>query len=74
MARAYKCDRCGRFYEVNLDTKDKAEVTVFCNYNGIPQVCKDTLDLCIDCQDKLIDFLNYYKGNGENSDNQTIPG
>lgn len=60
MSNALKCDRCGKFYELNLLEDEK---TVQKTVRGA--VLQDRrgytiteYDLCDECRDQLLDFLN----------------
>lgn len=57
--KAFKCDRCGKFF-------GKYKLTNEYSYRGGPiSVChvlgngesKETLDLCEDCREKLVEFM-----------------
>lgn len=56
MSKALKCDRCGKFYELNLLEDEKiVRGTVLqdrCGY-AIREY-----DLCDECRDQLLEFLN----------------
>ena len=62
MIKAYKCDICGKLYEVSLPYPDLRL------YRGqYPHI--DQLDLCDECQEKLERFVN---GNKEVADAQEM--
>lgn len=72
MAIAKKCDRCGKYYEpyrdngkhnINNDVNGIAFVHIKLNdgYSGIPA---DGHDLCRDCLDKVIEFIDGGRANG----------
>ena len=47
---AWKCDRCGMFYTEQVES----------DYN-IVDVNRGYLDLCPDCQKKLVEFITEYE-------------
>jgi hypothetical protein len=53
MGRAYKCDRCGKFYDF---TKCNDRVGIFIDYG--PYGGDRKIDLCDDCYSELIKWLN----------------
>lgn len=61
MSGAYKCDRCGNLYEHYEGIESKIGG---CKFNGVdlrnqPIYSYDNwYDLCLDCMQKLINFLN----------------
>ena len=56
MSKALKCDRCGKFYELNLLEDEKivrgAVLQDRCGY-----AIRES-DLCDECRDQLLEFLN----------------
>ena len=57
MAQARKCDRCGKFYEKNLETGYKREiVTGVCFINTLDNAIEDR-DLCDKCIAKFKRFM-----------------
>lgn len=65
MAKALKCDRCGGFYDYI-----KASLRRYQIHDTDEKNFNKTVDLCPDCYDKLIDFLDEIKiqdiiGSGE---------
>ena len=58
MAKAYKCDRCGRFYEENIIShENERRYLVTKNIKGDGMIREHDFDLCGDCQDALEKFL-----------------
>lgn len=60
MAKAYKCDRCGRLYEP-YEFRDYNEKIMFKEY--IVNVCTlggSPFDLCPDCRIGLVEYMNRY--------------
>lgn len=54
MAKAYKCDRCEKFYEeFGGDGVDKTVVVI--NYCCVGE---RKLDLCVDCHHELTEWLS----------------
>lgn len=61
MARAYKCDRCEKFFE-SIKSTEKFYVTTTVNMHKV-------LDLCPECQKMLNDFMdNKIESKGEEND------
>ena len=54
MAKAYKCDRCGKLFERSL----LPEIGVFTDAYRIKD---NKLDFCPECQQYLEDWLNTFK-------------
>ena len=60
MAKAYKCDRCGKFYEENIIShENERRYLVTKNVNGDGMIREHDFDLCGDCQTELEKFLAY---------------
>ena len=58
MAKAYKCDRCGRFYEENIIShENERRYLVTKNVKGDGMIREHDFDLCGDCQCMLEKFL-----------------
>ena len=58
MAQAYKCDRCGIFFEENLLTHENVSRFVVGRIqDGNGMICKQYFDLCGCCQSALEEFL-----------------
>ena len=58
MAKAYKCDRCGKFYEENIIShENERRYLVTKNVKGDGMIREHDFDLCGDCQDALEKFL-----------------
>ena len=56
MSKALKCDRCGKFYELNLLEDEKTvRGAVLQDRRGYTIT---EYDLCDECRDQLLDFLN----------------
>ena len=56
MAAAKKCDRCGKFYELNLLEDEKTvRGAVLQDRRGYTIT---EYDLCDECRDQLLEFLN----------------
>ena len=54
MAKAYKCDRCNKFYEkFGGDELDNTLVVI--DYHRVGQ---RALDLCVDCHHELTEWLS----------------
>lgn len=60
MARAYKCDRCGKLYENNDIRRDDLVLTTL----GLTYQHK-IYELCPDCRQELQDWFDIYKISGE---------
>lgn len=60
MGRAYKCDRCGKLYD--LSTEDNYGVcTLKCQawtVDNIEYIPDRKLDLCPDCRNELDEWMN----------------
>lgn len=56
MAKAYKCDRCGNFFE-----KDKfvSPIMVCKEYHILSYLEQERYDLCPECQKELEAFVHY---------------
>ena len=63
--RAYKCDRCGKLYEKHesnglliheppLWDNHELVIAILC----LPRYGNQNLDLCHECQVKLVEFMN----------------
>lgn len=52
MAKAYKCDRCGKYYDKNFPVEDMSVVHRFGYTN------EKAYHLCGDCGDRLVEFMN----------------
>ena len=58
MAKAYKCDRCGRFYEEDIIShENERRYLVTKNVKGDGMIREHDFDLCGDCQCMLEKFL-----------------
>ena len=58
MSRAYKCDRCGKFYEENIVShENERRYLVTKNVKGDGMIRERDFDLCGDCQIELEIFL-----------------
>ena len=55
--KAYKCDRCGKFFE---KYKDQGTAEFF-NITRNPCVSGNCLDLCPKCNDELQEWVTNYK-------------
>ena len=64
MATAKKCDRCGKYYDKNIEHKQNINGRLYYEDGmcftiaTIADVTTDFKDLCDDCLDKLHIFLN----------------
>ena len=62
MAIAKKCDRCGKYYDINtthvppINLKECYEDGIWLGTTNVK--CSDVKDLCDECLDKLHMFLN----------------
>ena len=55
--KAYKCDRCGKLYEIKSNRRDRGIIyDVIDNFPG-----KSDLDLCDKCFDELQEWMTVYK-------------
>lgn len=64
MAKAHKCDRCGKFYEKNqkvLECRGEKVITIGIRFVDDRFASFGHADLCDDCLDLLCDFLNMTK-------------
>jgi hypothetical protein len=57
MANAKKCDRCGKFYEKNLETSYKREVVVGVSFINTRDNAIEDRDLCDECIAKFKRFM-----------------
>ena len=58
MAQAYKCDRCGKFYEENIITHENERKYLLTeNVNRGDHIAEHDFDLCGACQSALKQFL-----------------
>lgn len=59
MARAYKCDRCGRFYESKKEEElgEYMVSYVACKTKGGEYTSTRFCDLCEKCMESLNDFM-----------------
>ena len=56
MSNALKCDRCGKFYELDfLEDEKTVRGAVLQDRHGYAIT---EYDLCDECRDQLLDFLN----------------
>ena len=60
--QAFKCDICGKLYESYTQTKCYKDGKYQPSYNIYikenPDAYSHSLDLCEDCQKRLVDFIN----------------
>ena len=56
MSKALKCDRCGKFYELNLLEDEKTVRGVVLQDRRGYTITE--YDLCDECRDQLLEFLN----------------
>ena len=70
MAKALKCDRCGGFFDLLKETREYRieETTV-----QKPSYQK-TVDLCPDCYEKLLNFLDEIKNQDLIGSGELYPG
>lgn len=61
MARAMKCDRCGKYYDRNGLYKIRRydEIMAGIRFEGYNNVDRRSIDLCDDCLKALIKFLGF---------------
>lgn len=58
MANAFKCDVCGKLYEHYTNCYEEVcNVLLRSRINGITPYGVRSFDLCPDCMDKILDFL-----------------
>ena len=58
MAQAYKCDRCGKFYEENIIAHENERKYLLTeNVNRGDHIAEHDFDLCGACQSALKQFL-----------------
>lgn len=61
MAYARKCDRCGNFYDPYTKRSDSGPVNSLqlleTSMDGIIRQTRKTFDLCPECMNKIINFL-----------------
>ena len=58
MAQAYKCDRCGKFYEENIIThENERKYLLTKNVNRGDHIAEHDFDLCGACQSALECFM-----------------
>ena len=58
MSKAFKCDRCGKFYEENVLTQENRRIyTVSKKMFGNGQAAIIDFDICGECQTELEKFL-----------------
>lgn len=59
MAKAYKCDRCGKFYERNIITHENEKRYLVAKHVKSVDIREHDvpIDLCGDCQDAFEKFL-----------------
>ena len=57
MARARKCDRCGKFYEKNTETNKRATVLIGVSFVDATYRNIDDKDLCDECIAKFKRFM-----------------
>ena len=58
MSKAYKCDRCGKFYEENIIShENERRYLVTKNAKGDGMIREHDFDLCGECQEMLEKFL-----------------
>lgn len=59
MAIAYKCDRCGKYFDKKNDDKPGYyTVLKTVEVKGSPCCCSKEIHLCLSCQSGLNDFMN----------------
>lgn len=64
MATAKKCDRCGKYYDKNIEHKQNINGRLYYEdgmcftITTLAELTTDFKDLCDDCLDKLHIFLN----------------
>ena len=56
MAHAYKCDKCGKYFDRNI-SKDEGGYSVYRTENVNGTVCGKERHLCFSCQYELNEFL-----------------
>lgn len=72
MALVKKCDRCGKYYDKNIEHKQNINGRLYYEDGmcfTVDEVNTDFKDLCDDCLDKLHIFLNgaeLIMGDGKN--------
>lgn len=64
MSKAFKCDRCSRFEEL----EPVAEVAFMLPVVGGDTKRREAMDLCTKCLANLRDFLDYYTNKNETED------
>lgn len=64
MAKALKCDRCGGFYDLLKGIREYR----------IEESCHRTVDLCPDCYDKFLNFLDEIKNQDLIGTGELYPG
>lgn len=69
MAKALKCDRCGQFYDLLTELRNYRirDFSESCKYEKY-------VDLCPDCYEKLINFLDEIKNQDLIGSGELYPG
>jgi len=79
MARAYKCDRCGSYYDFYGDTNKAVRFagTMICinsisaNYKDKSNSCRDVrVDICPRCKESFLKWWNRWQEEKYNSHNE----
>lgn len=75
MANAKKCDRCGKYYTDRVQVISTASGDGDITFTDHPQVIcfgeegkitpSEKMDICYECFDSFIDWLNEYHNKGE---------